>query len=98
MKTETMSSRIIVTLILYGILFSTAGVRAQDLAQTQWDDIDYKGAPWVENVSKPYKVSRGLAGRHVTVWASHGRYYDNGENRWKWQRPPLFGTNEDLCT
>ena len=98
MKTETMSSRIIVTLILYSICFSTASVQAQDLAQTQWDDIDYKGAPWVENVSKPYKVSRGLAGRHVTVWASHGRYYDNGENCWRWQRPALFGTNEDLYT
>ena len=66
-------------------------------AQT-WGDIDYDGAPWVENVSKPYKITRGLYNRHLTVWASHGRYYDVGEQRWKWQRPTLFGTNEDLFT
>jgi len=91
-----MSNRIIVTLfiILDSLLLHTTSV----LAQASWGDITYDGAPWVENASKPYKISRGLAGRHLTVWASHGRYYDNSENLWKWQRPALFGTNEDLFT
>lgn len=66
-------------------------------AQT-WGDIDYDGAPWVENVSLPYKITKGLNNRHLTVWASHGRYYDIGERQWQWQRPTLFGTNEDLFT
>ena len=66
-------------------------------AQT-WGDIEYDGAPWVENVSIPYKISKGLRNRHLTVWASHGRYYDIAEQRWQWQRPTLFGTNEDLFT
>ena len=66
-------------------------------AQT-WGDIDYDGAPWVENVSLPYKITKGLNNRHLTVWASHGRYYDVGEQKWQWQRPTLFGTNEDLFT
>ena len=54
--------------------------------------------PWVRNESRPYSIERGLDGRHLSVWASHGRYFSVDENRWKWQRPPLFCTNEDLFT
>lgn len=61
-----------------------------------WGDINYTGNPWVQNVSRPYSVSRGLAGRHLMVNASHGRYYRQGE--WKWQRPRIFCTSEDLFT
>ena len=71
----------------------------QDLAaKNYWGHIDYKGEPWVKNVSIPYSIEHGLAGRHLSLWASHGRYFDNGEGKWKWQRPPLFGTTEDLFT
>ena len=63
-----------------------------------WSDIDYKGKPWVMNVSRPYSITRGLQNRHFTIWASHGIYYDIPEDKWKWQRPPLFGTCEDLFT
>lgn len=66
--------------------------------QTTWGDIDYHGAPWVENVSKPNDISTGLQGRHLSIWASHGRYYDQEKGFWKWQRPFLFGTTEDLFT
>ena len=48
--------------------------------------------------SRPYEISRGLEGRHIALWASHGRYYDNSEGRWRWQRPSLFSTTEDLFT
>ena len=54
--------------------------------------------PWVSNESLPYTVERGLQGRHLSVWASHGIYYDQGRGRWRWQRPPLFTTCEDLFT
>ncbi len=63
-----------------------------------WGSIDYKGAPWVKNVSKPNDITHGLQNRHLCLWASHGRYYDNGKGMWKWQRPNLFGTTEDLFT
>lgn len=63
-----------------------------------WGDIDYDGEPWVNNVSRPYKITKGLTGRHLTVWASHGRYYDASTGGWRWQRPTLFATNEDLFT
>lgn len=51
---------------------------------------------WVRSADKPYSVTNGLAGSHLMVAASHG-YYDNG-NSWKWQRPPLYTTMEDLLT
>ena len=68
------------------------------LAQAFWGETDHRGEPWVRCTSRPYDIDRGLDGRHVCVWASHGRYYDNGEDRWRWQRPALFATTEDLFT
>ncbi len=69
------------------------------VAQTKlWGDIDYDGRPWVENVSLPNKITHGLKDRHIAVWASHGRYYDKAKGGWKWQRPKLFCTTEDLYT
>ncbi|MBQ9665104.1 MAG: xanthan lyase [Bacteroidaceae bacterium] len=56
----------------------------------------YKGAPWVKNISRPYTVSHGLAGNHIALWQSHGRYYRSDRNDWYWQRPRLFCTTEDL--
>ena len=63
-----------------------------------WGDIEYDGDPWVFNLSHPYFITEGLQNRHLSLWASHGRYYDNDQRRWKWQRPNLFCTNEDLFT
>lgn len=60
--------------------------------------IDYKGAAWVENLSRPNEVSRGLQNRHIAVWQSHGNYFKNDKNVWEWQRPRLFCTTEDLFT
>ena len=63
-----------------------------------WQDIDYKGEPWTVNVSRPYRAEKGLEGRHLTLWQSHGYYYKNDQDIWKWQRPRLFCTTEDLFT
>ena len=68
------------------------------LAAQTWGHIDYDGAPWVFNASAPNKVSRGLQNRHLTLWASHGRYYSQRDSAWQWQRPNLFTTREDLFT
>ena len=59
---------------------------------------EYKGEPWVKNASLPYSIERGLQGRHISLWASHGRYYDQSKQQWRWQRPSLFCTTEDLFT
>ena len=63
-----------------------------------WGKIDYQGKPWVNNVSRPYTPSKGLYNRHFSIWASHGIYYNASKNDWVWQRPPLFGTCEDMFT
>ena len=66
-------------------------------AQT-WGRINYDGEPWVKCVSAPNKVTRGLQNRHIALWASHGCYFDLKSNTWKWQRPNMFCTREDLFT
>ncbi|MDO4820171.1 MAG: hypothetical protein Q3994_07350, partial [Prevotella sp.] len=65
---------------------------------TYWGNIDYEDYPWVSNTSRPYIPSYGLQGRHLTVWASHGIYYNVEKQRWIWQRVPLHLTREDLFT
>ena len=59
---------------------------------------EYKGKPWIKNISRPYEVEEGLEGRHIALWQSHGKYYINKKGEWGWQRPRLFGTTEDLFT
>lgn len=85
-------NRVLALLITYNLSLITS------TAQVLWGDTHYDGKPWVSCTSRPYEIERGLEGRHITLWASHGRYYDNAEAKWKWQRPALFGTTEDLFT
>ena len=68
------------------------------MLNSQWGNIDYSGEPWTKNESVPYKIKKGLQDRHISVWASHGRYYNLSQDRWVWQRPNLFCTTEDLFT
>lgn len=63
-----------------------------------WGPIEHRSTPWVTNMSRPYSISEGLQGRHLAITPSHGRYYKNEENRWKWQRPSLYCTREDLLS
>ena len=44
------------------------------------------------------KYKKGLDGRHIALWQSHGRYYSHNLDRWLWQRPCLFQTCEDMFT
>lgn len=63
-----------------------------------WGDTYYDGQPWVQNVSRPHTLASALNGKHISLWASHGRYFDSAQYIWKWQRPRLFCTSEDLFT
>lgn len=63
-----------------------------------WGNINYTGKPWVTNASRPINITKGLQNRHISIWASHGRYFDQKTGKWQWQRPNLFGTTEDLYT
>lgn len=52
----------------------------------------------VERVRVAGRPGAGLAGRHIALWQSHGRYFDQRENQWRWQRSRLWETVEDLYT
>ncbi len=54
--------------------------------------------PLVTPLDRSAVPMRGLAGRHIALWQSHGRYFDQSENRWRWQRSQLWMTCEDLYT
>ncbi len=72
--------------------------RSQSDASRMWRNIDYRGKPWVDNISRPFSIARGLYNRHITIWPSHGRYWLNEQEYWGWQRPALFCTTEDMFT
>lgn len=57
-----------------------------------------QGTPLVRNLSRPYTAPRGLDGRHIAMWQSHGAYYQHGLARWEWQRGRMFQTVEDKYT
>ncbi len=42
--------------------------------------------------------NKGLSGRNIAVWQSHGKYFDQTAEGWIWQRPCLFQTVEDMFT
>lgn len=68
------------------------------LGKLSYEGRDYYGNPWMLRTSHPFTATRGLAGRHLSVWASHGRYFDHEKASWKWQRPYLFCSTEDMLT
>lgn len=41
-------------------------------------------------------ASKGLKGRNIALWQSHGKYYNKDKNQWIWQRAHLMQTIEDL--
>ena len=54
--------------------------------------------PIVTNLDRPYSVKNGLQGKHIAMWQSHGKYFEQGLNRWEWQRARLFESVEDKYT
>lgn len=52
----------------------------------------------VNNMTDTHHISKGLDGKHIALWGGHGFYYDQVKGKWKWQRPRLLGTVEDLNT
>ena len=44
-----------------------------------------KGNSWVTPINIPYSINKGLKGRHLSVWASHGKYYNIKKGEWAFQ-------------
>jgi len=53
---------------------------------------------WVTNTSRPYTATQGLDGKHVALWGSHGQYFHQSTESWRWQRAKVWTTVEDLYT
>ena len=53
---------------------------------------------WVTNTSRPYTAKQGLDGKHIALWGSHGQYYHQPSESWRWQRAKVWSTVEDLYT
>lgn len=66
-----------------------------DITRTR-RNVDHIAIQVIKNSSKPNVVTNGLQDRNIALWQSHGWYYDNGADRWMWQRPRMWGTVEDL--
>lgn len=70
------------------------------------NDYDWKRMPTsVEKVIPPiiqrlnksgWLPTNGLFNRNIVLWHSHGFYYSHEKDRWRWMRPRLFNTVEDL--
>lgn len=54
--------------------------------------------PLHTNTSIPYSAPKGLSGRHIAMYGSHGIYYNQSLDLWKWQRAKLLTTVEDVYT
>ncbi len=54
--------------------------------------------PLVQNLDRAYSAPRGLDGHNIALWPSHGWFYDNARDIWRWQRLRMFQTVEDLLT
>lgn len=91
------------------ISISTMGKEIGELIPNAYRDADFPVdqtrlstpappiAPIVRNVIGK-TPGKGLGGRNIALWQSHGWYYENTLDRWEWQRARVFLTVEDIWT
>ena len=65
---------------------------AKDRARTV---IPSKSTPLVRNLDA-HTYTKGLQNRHISLFSSHGYHLDMVDTTWRFQRPALFGTIEDI--
>lgn len=58
---------------------------------------DHPTGRLVRRAGEP-SYSKGLGDKHIAIWQSHGRYFDDKTGEWVWQRPQLWRTVEDMYT
>ncbi|MCQ2329922.1 MAG: hypothetical protein MJZ93_05145 [Paludibacteraceae bacterium] len=52
----------------------------------------------VQSTDRGWEADKGLEGKNIVLWASHGLYYNADQERWTWQRAPVMTTVEDKLT
>ena len=72
--------------------------RLTDLDTTRQFSVSSYSPPLVKNISRPFDIQKGLQNRYIALWQSHGKYYDQKQARWVWQRARVFQIVEDLYT
>ncbi len=70
-------------------------VEEYDLERMSYAD-EIRPRPVVQRHGRLVEPAHGLKGRQISLWHSHGWYYDKQKKRWEWQRPRLFQTVEDI--
>ncbi len=50
----------------------------------------------IKNTDFPFKISKGLQNKHISVWGGHGYYYSKKYKSWMWQRANVFTIVEDM--
>ncbi|MBP1664087.1 MAG: putative exported xanthan lyase/N-acetylmuramoyl-L-alanine amidase [Bacteroidetes bacterium] len=74
-----------------------------DTIFTKEKDVEEIDTTLIQSEKPPLSIlnftpSKGLDKRHIALWQSHGLYYMQSREKWKWQRVNLFETREDLYT
>ncbi len=54
--------------------------------------------PFIENTDKGFTASKGLEGKKIALWPSHGLYYNLEQDIWRWQRATMWSMVEDVFT
>lgn len=54
--------------------------------------------PLITRTNSISQPTKGLTNRHIALWQSHGYYFKQEADEWRWQRPQLWETVEDLFT
>ncbi|MDR3652440.1 MAG: xanthan lyase [Paludibacter sp.] len=72
--------------------------RDEDVDMSKQFTVPELSHPLVHNNSRPFGIQNGLENRHIALWQSHGKYYEQKQSRWVWQRPRVMQVVEDLYT
>ena len=88
--------------------FLTAGGRLEDLitptltrnGKSPIHEYAVSNSPRIPLVRRAIaqQIGKGLSGRHIALWQSHGMYYNEEQDIWRWQRATLHRTVEDMYT
>lgn len=90
----------------YSVKIESMGVKIDDLIPNFYRENNIANdrlSPMRDSV-KPLirrqnkNVIKGLKGKHIALWHSHGWYYENTLDRWEWQRARVFTSVEDMWT
>ena len=95
---------------LKGYKVGSVYVNRQEISALQMPEVNSDGQPIATSlkVSDPRTAvplvrgndwwPKGLSGRHIALWQSHGFYWEADTDRWEWQRSANHTTIEDIYT